>query len=220
MMVVYHGDIDGHAVFDPAMLSAAFVQVKYKDNAATKAEQAIRPIGLPRDLTEPLPYLSLLLELGNDSYHRTPHSKIKVTIPEATEKDKFRRLADSHLVAVEALQDYKAQAEPPVKGVKDPDLIQKQTEVKTALATMDTYNRYTIAVRGISPDVYGILREANIETEFATLLSTTMPSPTPQDDAIQHMRPLERLGGGSGHNAWMSNYVARKSEEHSMDVDS
>jgi predicted P-loop ATPase/GTPase len=28
------------------------------------------------------------------------------------------------------------------------------------------------------------------------------------------------LGGRSGHNAWMSNYVARKSEEHSMDVDS
>ena len=28
MMVVYHGDIDTDAVFDPAMLSAAFGQVK------------------------------------------------------------------------------------------------------------------------------------------------------------------------------------------------
>lgn len=220
MMVVYHGDIGANAVFDPAMLSAAFGQVKYKNKADTTAEQAIRPIGLSRDLTEPLPYLALLLELGNDSHHGTTHSKIKVTIPEATEKDKFQRLAGSHLVAAEALRDYQAQAGQPVKGRTDPKLVEKQKEVKEARVTMDTYNRYTIAVRGVSPDVYGILRKAKIETEFATLLSTTMPSPTPQDDAIQHMRPLERLGGGSGHNAWMSNYVARKSEEHSMDVDS
>jgi hypothetical protein len=92
--------------------------------------------------------------------------------------------------------------------------------VKEARVTMDIYNRYTIAIRGSSADPYGILHTANIAKEFATLLSTTMPSPTPQDDALQHMRPLERLGGRSGHNAWMSNYVARKSEEHSMDVDS
>ena len=96
----------------------------------------------------------------------------------------------------------------------------KQKEAKEARAAMDTYNRYTIAVRGVSPDVYGILRMAKIETEFETLLSTTKPPPTPQDIAIQHMRPLEQLGEGSGHNAWMSKYVARKSEEHSMDVDS
>jgi len=141
-------------------------------------------------------------------------------IPEATEKDKFQKLAESRLVAVEALRDYQAQAGQPVKGRTDPKLVKKQKEVKEAQMAMDSYNRYTIAVRGVSADVYGILRKANIETEFATLLSTTMPSPTPQDDAIQHMRPLERLGGGSSHNAWMSNYVARKSEEHSMDVDS
>jgi hypothetical protein len=218
MMVVYHGDIDADAVFDPAMLSAAFGQVKYKNKADTTEEQAIRPIGLSCDLSEPLPYLALLLELGNESHHGTTHSKIKVTIPEATEKDKFQRLAESHLVAAEAVRDY--QVGQPVKERTDPKLVKKQKEVKEARATMDTYNRYTIAVRGVSADVYGILRKANIETEFATLLSTTMPLPTPQDDAIRHMRPLERLDGGSGHNAWMSNYVARKSEEHSMDVDS
>jgi len=217
-MVVYHGDIDADAVFDPTMLSAAFGQVKYKNKADTTAEQAIRPIGLPRDLSEPLPYLALLLELGNESHHGATHSRIKVTIPEATKKDEFQRLTDSHLAAVKALRDY--QAGQSVKERTDPKLVKKQKEVKEARVTMDTYNRYTIAVRGVSADVYGILRKANIETEFATLLSTTMPSPTPQDDTIQHMRPLERLGGGSGHNAWMSNYVARKSEEHSMDVDS
>lgn len=217
-MVVYHGDIDADAVFNPAMLSAAFGQVKYKSKADTTAEQAIRPIGLPRNSTEPLPYLALLLELGNESHHGKTHSKIKVTIPKATEKDKFQSLTENHLVAVEALRDYQAQAGQPVE-LTDPELVEKQKEVKKARVTMDTYNRYTIAVRGVSADVYGILRKAKIETEFATLLGTTMPSPTPQDDAIQHMRPLERLGGGSGHNAWMSNYVARKSEEHSMDVD-
>ena len=219
-MVVYHGDINADAVFDPAMLSAAFGQVKYKNKADTTAKQAIRPIGLSRDLTEPLPYLALLLELGNESHHGTTHSKIKVTIPEATKKDKFQSLTESHLVAAEPLRDYPAQERQPVKERTVPKLVKKQKEVKEARVTMDSYNRYTIAVRGVSADVYGILRKANIETEFATLLSTMMPSPTPQDDAIQHMRPLERLGGGSGYNAWMTNYVARKSEEHWMDVDS
>ena len=192
-MVVYHGDIDADAVFDPAMLSAAFGQVKYKNKAETTAEQAIRPIGLSHDLT--LPYLTLLLELGNESNHGTTHSKTKVTIPEATEKDKFQRLTESHSVAVEAFRDYQVQAGQPVKKRMDPKLVKKQKKVKAVRVTMDTYNRYTIAVRDVSPDVYGILRKAKIETEFATLLSTTMPSPTPQDDAIQHMRPLERLGG-------------------------
>ena len=84
-------------------------------------------------------------------------------------------------------------------GDPDPNLVEEN--IKDARSTMDRYNRHSIAIRGSSPDVYGILRKANIETEFETLLSTTMPAPTPQDIAIQHMRPLERLGEESGHNA-------------------
>ena len=68
-MVVYHGNIDTEAFFDPTMLSAVFGQVKNKSKADTAAEQVIQPIGLPRDRLEPLPYLALLFELGNDSNH-------------------------------------------------------------------------------------------------------------------------------------------------------
>jgi len=75
-MVVYHGKIDAEASFDPAMLSAAFGQVKFKTNADTAAEQAIRQIGLPRDASKPLPYLALLFELGTESKYRATQSNI------------------------------------------------------------------------------------------------------------------------------------------------
>ena len=119
---------------------------------------------------------------------------------EATEKDKFQKLTESHLVAVKALWDYQAQEGQPVKERTDLKLVKKQKEVKETRVTMDSYNRYTLAVCGVSTDIYGILHKPNIETEFATLLSTMMPSSTPQDNTIQHMWPLEWLGGGSGHN--------------------
>jgi hypothetical protein len=49
-------------------------------------------------------------------------------------------------------------------------LVEKQRVVKEARLAMDTYNRYSIAVRGTSADEYGILHKANIEIAFATLL--------------------------------------------------
>ena len=117
-MVVYHGDINADAVFDPAMLSAAFGRVRYKSKADTTAEQAIRPIGVPRDITEPPPHLTFLLELGNESLHVKTHSRIKVTIPEGSEKDTFQTLSSRYLVATEALRGYQAQAGQPVKGTR------------------------------------------------------------------------------------------------------
>jgi len=215
MMVVYYGDIDAKAIFDPAMLSAVFGQVKFKSKADTTAEQAVRPIGPPRNLSGPLPYLAMLFELGNDSNHGRTKSKIKVTTP--TTKDEFRILRQNWLSAVEALEQY--QAEHPGKMRKDPKLVEKQNEVKKERLAMDAYNRYTIAVRGASASVYGILDRAKVETEFATLLAVTMPSFTAQDETIQHMRPLERLGRESGHTVWMSRYVMGESKEHLMDVD-
>jgi hypothetical protein len=200
-MVVYHGNIDTKAVFDPAMLSAVFGQVKFKSRADTAAEQAIRPIGLPRDPSEPLPYLALLFELGNDSDHGAAKSKITTTTP--TSATTFQELRKNWLTAVQALEDY--QKRHPKKD-RDPKLVEKQKQkVKKERLAMDAYNQYTIAVCGASSDVYGILVKAQVETEFATLLTTTMPSPTIQDETIQRMRPLERLGGG--HTAWMSKYV-------------
>ena len=207
-MVVYHGDIQAEAIFDPAMLSAVFTQVKFKNQADTTAEQAIRPIGLPRNLSRPLPYLTLLLELGNES----AHSKIKVTIPKHTAKDEFQNLTEDWLAAAKTLNKV------PRGRRKGPGFIEKQKVVKEKRLAMDAYNRYSIAVRGASSDVYGILRKAKVERAFSTLLSITMPSPTVQDTTIQHMQPLERLGRESGHTVWMSKYVG-KGEEDFMDVD-
>lgn len=211
-MVVYHGDIQAEAIFDPAMLSAVFTQVKFKNQADTTAEQAIRPIGLPRHHSRPLPYLALLLELGNESAHRTAHSKTKVTIPKhtANAKNEFQKLTQDWLAAAKTL------SEVPEERCKGPGFIEKQKVVKEKRLAMDAYNRYSIAVRGASPDVYGILLlcKGSVERAFSTLLSITMRA---QDTTIQHMQPLERLSREFGHTAWMSNYGG-KAKEH-MDVD-
>ena len=217
-MVVYHGNIDAKAIFDPAMLSAVFGQVKFISKADTTAEQAIRPIRLPCSLFGPLPYLVMLFELGNDSNHGRTKSKIKVTTPTFTTKDEFQKLTQNWLTAVKALGKYQAE-HPEKKRKKDPKLVEKQNEVKEERVAMDAHNRYTIAIRGASASVYGILDKAKVKTEFATLLAITMPSPTAQDEMTQHMRPLERLGRESDHTAWMSRYVVGESKEHFMDVD-
>ena len=212
MMVVYYGDINAKAIFDPAMLSAVFGKVKYKSKADTTAEQAIWPIGLPHSFSGPLPYLAMLFELGNDSNHGRTSSKIKVTTPTSTTKDEFQELTKN---SVKALEKYQAEH----RRKKDPKLVEKQNEAKEERPAMDSHNRYTIAIRGVSASVYGILDKANVKTQFATLLAIMMPSPTAQDEMIQHMRPLERLGRESGHTAWMSRYVVEESKERLMDVD-
>ena len=126
-MVVYHGDINADAVFNPTKLAAAFGQVKHKNMADMTTEQAIWPIWLPRDLSAPLPYLALLLKLGDKSHHGATHSKIKVMIPEAAKEDKFQILTDHHLVALETLQNL--QAVQSVKQQMDPKSLEKQKEV-------------------------------------------------------------------------------------------
>ena len=78
-MVVYHGDVNADAVFDPAMLSAAFGQ----DIKARQTPQQKRPYGQLGF------HLTFLLEPGNESHHAKTRSRIKVTIPEASEKYTF-----------------------------------------------------------------------------------------------------------------------------------
>ena len=72
---------------------------------------------------------------------------------------------------------------------------------------MDSYNRFTISVRGVSSDVYGILKKARISDQFATLLKVVGPSPIDSSSLIQHMRAL-----GSAHTAWMREYMMPESE--------
>jgi hypothetical protein len=213
---VYFGDISDDAIFDPSMLSGAVFQVKNRDNADSKAELVLRPIGIPRDLCRPLPYLAFLMELGNESFHRDTKSKIKSTASRPPLDDEFRDLTEQWVHAAKTLKQYKRSAtrtEIQLKKLKD--------DVKAKRLAMDCCNRYSVCVRGATSDVYGILLKADIAREFATLLKITMPSPTDQDSAIQHMRPLERLGSKSHYTAWMSNYVVtgQGDEQDKSDVE-
>jgi hypothetical protein len=202
----YTGPITADTILDPAAMSGIIVQIKYKTAADTKAGNALRPIGIPRDLCRPPPYLALLLELGNESLHQETRSKIKITIPAPARDGEFSKLTDNWLAAVKDLEQYRIQEK---KMAEKKEVEKKMAVIEKARLAMDSYNRYAIFVRGASPDVYGILKQAEIAEEFKTLLSVTMPSPTAQDSAIQHMRPLERLGHTSGHTAWMSKYVVK-----------
>ena len=131
-MVEYSGDIRKEAVFDPAKLSGVFGQVKFKAESDVAAEQAIRLIGLPRDPSEPLPYLTLLLELGSEANHRETGSKIKVTTPTSTVT--FQKLREEWLDAIKALESYKS------AGKKDKGLDDRQKKVVEKRLAMDAYN--------------------------------------------------------------------------------
>ena len=203
LIPIYIGSVATDASFDPSRLSVVAGQVKSKVAEDEKAEPAIRPIGIPRDLRQPLPYLAVLMELGNESDHEENHSKIKSTAPKPAVDGEFEKLTGTWIAAAEQLETY--QKQPEKKPEADVEGLKKA--VKETRLAMDSGNRYSISVRGSSPDVYNILREAGIVEEFAALLKITMPSPSNQDRTMQHMHPLERLGAASNHTAWMSEYV-------------
>jgi hypothetical protein len=70
----YDGPVAPEAIFDPSRLSGASVQVKFDLAGDPQAESRIRPFGIPCDPHHPLPYLALLMELGNESNYQG-HSK-------------------------------------------------------------------------------------------------------------------------------------------------
>jgi hypothetical protein len=76
VIVTYKGSISTNAIFDTENLSAIVVQIKYQGNADTRAGRALRPIGIPRSIHRPLPYIALRMELGNQSNHQITKSKI------------------------------------------------------------------------------------------------------------------------------------------------
>jgi hypothetical protein len=156
-----------------------------------------------------LPYLTLLMELGTESTHRETGSKLKFTTPKSSSNDgQFQELVKRWMSAVTQLADYRK------KGGTSKTLIKRWREdIEEKRLVMDSCNRYSISVRGACPDTYGILKEADIVDEFATLLCITTPSSTSQDSALQHMRPFEHLGETSPHMTWMSKYVVNDSED-------
>jgi hypothetical protein len=129
------------------------------------------------------------MELGKESNYQENQSKIKSMASEPVGDGEFEELSGGLMTAVTDLETHQKQ---PTKDRATTERLKKK--VKEARLAVDSCNMYSISVRGASPDVYGILREANIVKEFATLLSITMPSPSNQDLTMQHMRPLERLG--------------------------
>jgi len=60
LITTYSGDTTKDAVFDPAALSGIAIQIKYKIASDSGADDALRLIGISRDLCRPLPYLVLL----------------------------------------------------------------------------------------------------------------------------------------------------------------
>jgi len=212
LIPTYTGPIDDDSNFDPVMLSAIVVQVKYKTAGDLKAGKAIRPIGISCDRSEPLPYVALLLELGNESSYQECESKIQVIVSKPSDVD-FQTLTKNFSTAVENLRRYRHQEKLEMRKVEVKEVKWLREEVIRTRATMDGYNRYSIFVRGASPEVYGILDEGNFAAEFATLLRMIMPVAADYDSNIQQMRPLERLGHSSAHMAWMMQYTAEEAGE-------
>jgi hypothetical protein len=210
LIVTYTGSVAPLAIFNVAQLSAVVVQVKYKTQADTKAEAALRPIAIPRDTSHPLPYIAILMELGAESCHRSTGTRFQVKSPQPLVEGKFEDLWNKWISAQQCLQEHKSQQGETRKrkAGKDHKEVQLLGDIADTQVAMETYNRFTICVRGASEEVYGVLKTANVAQAFATFLSTTMPPPTAQDTATQHMRPLDHLSDASAHTAWMSVYVS------------
>jgi hypothetical protein len=202
LIPVYLGSVNPDSNFDPSLLSVVAGQVKYKVAGDKEAEDAIRPTGASRDRHQPLPYLAMFMELGSESCYRASGSKIQCAASKTPVDDEFSCLSDAWDEAVKKLETYRRRKKT-TKATRE----KLKKAADNARRAMDSCNRYSISARGVSPDVYNILREANIVTEFTTLLNVIMPSPVDLDSTRQHMRPLERLAAESGHTAWMSEYV-------------
>ncbi|KAF8515975.1 hypothetical protein BU17DRAFT_76734 [Hysterangium stoloniferum] len=205
LILTYTGSIEANAVFDPSWLSAAVVQVKFKAAGDKKASSKMRPLGIPRDLHQPLPYLALLMELGNESNYRENHSKIISMACKPVVDSEFEELFSHFAAAVKTLHSHRNQERgKKAKNAKETKKRKGRKSIWLWIPTTDTRS-----VRGASPDVYQIIKKADIVQEFATLLDITMPSPSNEDYTMQHMRPLDRLGVASNHTAWMTEYIVQ-----------
>jgi len=168
----------------------------YDEAAVTRAEDAIRPFGIPNQFH---PYLTLLMELGTDSRHRSNNSRVKVTAPGLDSVTDFVMLAKDWTCALETFDDTHLPK-------SHPRVLELKKDVKAKRLAMDRYNRYSIHVRGSTPDVYDILKTASFAEEFHTLLSVTAVTPDSRDIALQQMCPYERLDLGSPFMSWIPMY--------------
>jgi hypothetical protein len=210
LIVAYKGPIGPNIIFDPDALSAIVVHVNLKATPDTAAADALRPIGVPRDPSNPLPYLALLMELGTEAFHGKTKKKIKVATPGPAGEREFQKLTREWVGATQALVNY--QDEQRAKGKEPNKKMVKRlvADIAAKQQAMDFYNRFIISVRGASPEVYGILNKADISGAFETLLRVAMPSPVNEKKSVQSMRPLEHLK--DAHVAWMHRYKTREED--------
>jgi hypothetical protein len=233
-IVTYKGSIAPDAVFNIKNLSVSIIQIKNKFSADANALRLLRPVGLARDLYEPLPYLAIVMELGTDTPYQGHEGPIRITVSSGGPKDTFQALWVAWERALGELEKWTEAKK--AKKAKKGQMKKLIDNVKTTRAAVDGHNRYTVNIRGASDTTYGLLKKANIVTQFATLIKVTMPSPTATEDALQHMRPLERLGKDSAYTAWMTDYgegettdseddngdpmLDQQEEENKMEIDS
>ena len=154
---MYIGSVAAEAIFEPSCLSVVVGQVKYKVAGDKKAEPAIRPLGIARDLQQPLPYLALLMELGNESRYKKTRSKAKTAVSEPLTPGLFLQRTREHRAALDELEHHQNQQQ-----TTDATIQKLKQKVAAARQAADSYNCYSISVRGASSNVYGILQTVKI----------------------------------------------------------
>ena len=184
-----NGPIGPDSIFDPSLLSVIVIQVKFKYDGDPNAELALSPLGVDRDLDEPLPYLAILMKLGCEQSFKGSKKMIKYMASGTLAAGEFRKRRMALNVAEQVLLNNTEKTA--IKGLKK--------KVYDARVYADSYNRYSISVRGASPDVYGILHSAKIVEEFETLLKVAMPSSDTEKRTTMHVRPNERMSRASHH---------------------
>ena len=198
---VYHGSTEPDPTFDPSLLSAAVARIKNREAGDGQVEPAMHPIDALRDRCQPLPHLTILMELDYEAPYQETGLKIKCQVLEPVPDGEFGKLRDA---CEEAVKEYVTYGRN--KKTEKGTLKRLKEKADNAQLAADSCNRYSISVRGASPNVYGVLRKANIANEFATLLSIILPPPREEDSKRKHMRPLERLSDESPHSAWTCKY--------------
>lgn len=163
MIVTYKGSVAANAIFDPKNLTAIVIQVKYKNKTDLNAGRVLRPIGIPRNIHRPLPYIALLMELGSQSNYWTSRSKILVTASPLEDNGMFRTHWEKRDSAMKKLLHYEGRK---LNGQEQKIEGELQKEVDNAQQKMDACNRFSISVRSALPEVYGVLAKAKISKAF------------------------------------------------------
>jgi hypothetical protein len=192
-------------IFDPARNSSIVAQLKLKSGGDFKAGNKIKPIGIHRSLEQPLPYIAIHVELGCKVLYRASGGTLMVTTSEPPFPGQFRLLTSDWIIARNELETMQN------AHVGKEEMSTQREFIAEKRAAMDYCNRFSIYVRGASSQTYGILKKANIEKEFTTLLNTARAS-IDDEYRAQNMRPCERLENTSAHMAWMAEYIAEDPE--------